>query len=201
MAFRLSIPGSNLETMKRGRSFSNLQEALEAEAKESTNNENQAKKKFKNGALCLLSMKKLEKHLPIQKVRVVVGTWNMNCQIPPSGYFTEYLAMNVKSRPDIFVFGTQESVDDTRALDIKLQEALGPSHVLYHSTSLGALHLSVFLRRSLIWFTSIPETDNYSTRIGKMIKTKGAVAIAFMLFGTSFLFVNSHLTAHDDKIE
>lgn len=38
-------------------------------------------------------------------------------------------------------------------------------------------------------------------RPGTAFRTKGAVAIAFMLFGTSFLFVTSHLTAHAEKVK
>lgn len=41
-----------------------------------------------------------------------------------------------------------------------------------------------------------PEEANIATRPGSMIKTKGAVAICFMFFGTSILFVNSHLTGN-----
>ena len=71
--------------------------------------------------------------------------------------------------------------------------------MLYHSAVLGTLHLAIFLRRDLIWFCSIPDVDSFSTRPGAQFKTKGAVAVAFILFGTSFLFVNAHLTAHQEN--
>ena len=58
----------------------------------------------------------------------------------------------------------------------------------------------MFLRRDLVWFCSIPEVDSFSTRPGTQFKTKGAVGMAFILFGTSFLFVNSHLTAHEENV-
>ena len=48
-------------------------------------------------------------------------------------------------------------------------------------------------------YCSVPETDSFNTRPGVQFRTKGAVATAFLLFGTSFLFVNSHLTAHQDN--
>ena len=38
--------------------------------------------------------------------------------------------------------------------EIRLQETLGPSHVLYHSVSYGCLHLAIFIRRDLVWFCS-----------------------------------------------
>ncbi|XP_023336477.1 72 kDa inositol polyphosphate 5-phosphatase, partial [Eurytemora carolleeae] len=55
-------------------------------------------------------------------------------------------------------------------------------------------------RRDLIWYCSIPEDDSFSTRPGAQFKTKGALAVAFIIFGTSFIFVNSHLTAHQFSV-
>lgn len=40
-----------------------------------------------------------------------------------------------------------------------------------------------------------------SVRPGTAFRTKGAVATSFMIFGTSFLFVTAHLTAHQEKVK
>ena len=75
--------------------------------------------------------------------------------------------------PDLLVIGTQETFpektewevwmmtiwlqyDDNlitmvnNATQVRLQDTLGPSHVLFHSASLGTLHLTVFLRYIMI---------------------------------------------------
>lgn len=46
--------------------------------------------------------------------------------------------------PEIVVIGTQESYPDRGSWEVTLQETLGPSHVLYHSSALGTIHLAVF---------------------------------------------------------
>lgn len=66
---------------------------------------------------------------------------------------------------------------------------------------LGTLHLAIFLRRDLIWYCSVPEDSSLSVRPGTAFRTKGAVASAFTIFGTSFLFVTAHLTAHQEKVK
>ena len=58
--------------------------------------------------------------------------------------------------------------------EILLQETLGPSHVLFHSASHGALHLAVFIKRDLIWFCT-----------GKLVKIKKP-------YLTSLLMNNRH---------
>ena len=149
----------------------------------------------------MLGSEELERHLPGRKLRLFVGSWNMNGQTPPVYLADFLLPQNIEFVPDLLVIGSQECMGETREWEARLQDTLGPSHVLYHSHSLGTLHLAVFLRRELVWFCSVPEVDSFSTRPGANFKTKGAVAIAFILFGTSFLFVNSHLTAHQDNVQ
>ena len=153
------------------------------------------------GPTSLLGTGELERQFPDRTIRIFVGTWNMNGQVPPRHLSEFLLPHNLKYVPDLLVIGTQETFPEKGEWEVRLQDTLGPSHVLFHSTSLGTLHLSVFLRRDLIWYCSVPEDESFSTRPGAQFKTKGAVAIGFILFGTSFLFVNSHLTAHQDNVK
>jgi phosphatidylinositol-bisphosphatase len=47
----------------------------------------------------------------------------------------------------------------------------------------------------------VAEDSSFSVRPGTAFKTKGAVAIGFMIFGTSYLFITAHLTAHLGKVK
>ncbi|XP_017768616.1 PREDICTED: 72 kDa inositol polyphosphate 5-phosphatase [Nicrophorus vespilloides] len=153
------------------------------------------------GTNALLGSKELEKTLPRREIHIFVGTWNMNGQNPPKELNDFVLPISMEHVPDVLVFGTQESCSERYEWESSLQETIGPSHVLFHSVSLGTLHIAVFLRRDLIWYSSVPEESCISVRPGSAFKTKGAVASAFMIFGTSFLFVNTHLTAHQEKVK
>ncbi|XP_066603443.1 inositol polyphosphate 5-phosphatase E isoform X4 [Prorops nasuta] len=149
----------------------------------------------------LLGSLELEKVLPNRELKIFIGTWNMNGQTPPKELNDFMLPSDVEMIPDMLAIGTQESCSERNEWEAALQETLGPSHVLLSSANLGTLHLALFIRRDLIWFVSIPEEDSFSTRTGTAFRTKGAVALALMLFGTSFLFVTAHLTAHQDKVK
>ncbi|XP_011874356.1 PREDICTED: uncharacterized protein LOC105565624 isoform X2 [Vollenhovia emeryi] len=149
----------------------------------------------------LLGSVELEKVLPNRELKIFIGTWNMNGQVPPKELNDFMLPCDIETVPDLLAIGTQESCSERNEWEAALQETLGPSHVLLTSSNLGTLHLALFIRRDLIWFCSIPEEDSFSTRTGTAFRTKGAVAIALMIFGTSFLFVTAHLTAHQDKVK
>ncbi|KAL1115935.1 hypothetical protein AAG570_005430 [Ranatra chinensis] len=149
----------------------------------------------------LLGSIELEKVLPSREVRIYVATWNMNGQAPPQGLNPLLLPDGLEHVPDIVAIGTQESYPERFQWEVTMQETLGPSHVLFHSLAFGTLHLAVFLRRDLIWFCSVAEESSFSVRPGTAFRTKGALGIAFYLFGTSFLFITCHLTAHQDKVK
>uniref|UniRef100_A0A1I8Q307 phosphoinositide 5-phosphatase n=1 Tax=Stomoxys calcitrans TaxID=35570 RepID=A0A1I8Q307_STOCA len=153
------------------------------------------------GSSSLFGPSELNRVLPNKEVTIFVGTWNMNGQSPPKEMNDFVLPPNVEHVPDIVAIGTQESSPDRFEWEVTIQETLGPSHVLFHSTTLGTLHLAVYMRRDLIWYCSAPEDANMSVRTGSAFRTKGAVAISFCLFGTSMLFVTSHLTAHQQKVK
>lgn len=69
---------------------------------------------------------------------------------------------------------------------------------------LELLIIPVFQRDSRIlsiYLFLVPEESSFSTRPGTAFRTKGAVAISFSLFGSSILFITSHLTAHVEKVK
>ncbi|PKU34354.1 protein transport protein sec16a isoform x3 [Limosa lapponica baueri] len=93
-----------------------------------------------------------------------------------------------------------KDVRSRREWEIRLQETLGPHYVMLYSAAHGVLYMSVFIRRDLIWFCSEVEYATVTTRIVSQIKTKGALGICFTFFGTSFLFITSHFTSGDSKV-
>ncbi|CAG9094088.1 unnamed protein product [Plutella xylostella] len=149
----------------------------------------------------LLGAAELEHVFPDREVTIFVGTWNMNGQAPPQDLADFIFPKEVEHVPDIFAIGTQESFSERTEWEITIQEVLGPTHLLIHSHYLGTLHLTIFIRRDLIWYCSLPEDANLSVRPGTAFRTKGAVAISFALFGSTFLFVTAHLTAHQEKVK
>lgn len=53
--------------------------------------------------------------------------------------------------PDILSFGTQESFSEKFEWEVSLQETIGPSHILFHSVSLGKFfkQYSFYLLKSM----------------------------------------------------
>ncbi|GAB6021930.1 inositol polyphosphate 5-phosphatase, variant 2 [Chamberlinius hualienensis] len=151
----------------------------------------------------LLGAGNLSSHFPDHSLTLFVGTYNVNetASLPSSDLSDFLLPESVDDVPDLYAIGTQENTLQRFDWEVCLQETIGLSHVLLHSALVGTLHLAVFIRKELIWFCSEPEEGVILTRQGSMIKTKGAVAIALQIFGTSFLFVNSHLTAHEENVK
>lgn len=159
------------------------------------------------GQDALLGEDELFRYFPNGRVSIFVCTWNQNRKRAPMNLNDLLLPDQLVYMPDIYAIGIQEAfssqTDYLRDWEIELQTTLGPNHVLLHSCSLGVLHLALFVRRDLIWFCSTPEESVYNSRSmpTNMIKTKGAVSIAFRFFGTSFMFTNCHFPAHENRLK
>ena len=150
----------------------------------------------------ILGSDELSRYFPSGKVNIMLITWNMAGNEPPKELDDLLLPETMKYVPDIYAIALQEADhSELKELETRMQTTIGPSHVLLHSVIHGVLCLAIFVRRDIIWFFSIPEDDVYNSRHAaiNMIKTKGAVAISFQFFGTSFLFVCSHLPAHAER--
>ncbi|XP_075705536.1 phosphatidylinositol polyphosphate 5-phosphatase type IV-like isoform X2 [Rhinoderma darwinii] len=143
------------------------------------------------GSSAVIGAKELDCCFPNRRLRLYVATWNMEGKEFPQNL--EDLLLPSDDTKDIYVIGVQEGCPNRREWEIKLQETLGPHYVLYHSSGLGVLYLTIFIRRELIWFCSEVEHTHVTTRLFHHVKTKGALGVAFTVFGTSFLFINSHM--------
>lgn len=78
----------------------------------------------------------------------------MNGEAPPHQLNDFMLPKSLEHVPDIIAIGTQEAYPERFEWEVKIQETIGPSHVLFHSASLGTIHLAIFIRRDLLWFCS-----------------------------------------------
>ncbi|KAH8859504.1 72 kDa inositol polyphosphate 5-phosphatase [Schistosoma japonicum] len=99
----------------------------------------------------------------------------------------------------IYAICIQECSSDKNELLIRLQAAVGIKHVLFTYATHGTLALMIFLNRDLIWYTSVPQSVGVTTSAA--VRTKGAVAICFILFGTSLLFLSAHFKASHSNCE
>ena len=59
------------------------------------------------------------------------------------------------------------------------------------------MRLRIFVRMELVDEVTDMETGAENTGLGHVIANKGGQAIKFRLRGTSFVFVSSHLAAHE----
>ncbi|XP_077140920.1 phosphatidylinositol polyphosphate 5-phosphatase type IV [Ranitomeya variabilis] len=149
----------------------------------------------------LLGAEELDRYFPERLLRVFIATWNMQGRKELPETLDDFLLPSDDDfAQDMYVIGVQEGSPDRREWEVRLQETLGPHYVLLHSSAHGVLYLSVFIRRDLIWFCSEVEYATVTTRIVSQIKTKGALAVSFTFFGTSFLLITSHFTSGDGKV-
>ncbi|XP_073468741.1 phosphatidylinositol 3,4,5-trisphosphate 5-phosphatase 2 isoform X2 [Aquarana catesbeiana] len=145
-------------------------------------------------------------------ISVFIGTWNMG-SVPPHKNLTSWISskglgktldeMAVTIPHDIYVFGTQEnSVADKEWVDFLRGMLKDCTEVDYRPVAMQSLwniKIVVLVRAEHENRITHISTSSVKTGIANTLGNKGAVGISFMFNGTSFGFVNCHLTSGNEK--
>ncbi|XP_069496391.1 phosphatidylinositol 3,4,5-trisphosphate 5-phosphatase 2 isoform X2 [Ambystoma mexicanum] len=145
-------------------------------------------------------------------ISVFIGTWNMG-SVPPQKNITSWFGskglgktldeMSVTIPHDIYVFGTQEnSVADKDWIDFLRGVLKDCTEIEYRSIavqSLWNIKIAVLVKPEHENRISHISTSSVKTGIANTLGNKGAVGVSFMFNGTSFGFVNCHLTSGNEK--
>uniref|UniRef100_A0A8C3CFK6 phosphatidylinositol-3,4,5-trisphosphate 5-phosphatase n=1 Tax=Cairina moschata TaxID=8855 RepID=A0A8C3CFK6_CAIMO len=145
-------------------------------------------------------------------ITVFIGTWNMGAAPPPKKISSWFLSKGQgKTRDDtadyiphdIYVIGTQEDPQGEKewleTLRQSLQEITSISFKVIAIHTLWNIRIVVLAKPEHENRISHICTNNVKTGIANTLGNKGAVGVSFMFNGTSFGFVNSHLTSGSEK--
>ncbi|GFN73980.1 hypothetical protein PoB_000048600 [Plakobranchus ocellatus] len=150
----------------------------------------------------------------VDNVSIFVGTWNMGKSAPCES-LKFWLKCNGEGKSkdrvlsrlphDVYVIGTQESAmtekDWINTIKAGLKASLNLDVDLLESSSLWGLRTLVFINpRHRNKFSHIQKAS-VRTGIANALGNKGAVALSFMLSGTSFCFINAHLASGEERLE
>ncbi|KAF7666066.1 hypothetical protein LDENG_00118300 [Lucifuga dentata] len=146
-------------------------------------------------------------------ISIFIGTWNMGSVPPPKSVASWVLCrglgktldeMTVTIPHDLYVFGTQEnSVCDrewVESLRATLKEQTELDYKPIAVQTLWNIKLAVLVKPEHENRISHVGMSSVKTGIANTLGNKGAVGVSFMFNGTSFGFVNCHLTSGNEKI-
>ncbi|XP_027865120.1 inositol polyphosphate phosphatase-like 1b [Xiphophorus couchianus] len=146
-------------------------------------------------------------------VSVFVGTWNMGGSPPPRTLQSWVTCCGLGHTPDestallphdIYALGTQENPQGEREWTEQIKATLRSytqiNFKLVAVQSLWNMRLAVFVNPEHESRVSHVNTASVKTGLGNTLGNKGGVGVSFLFNGTSFGFVNCHLTSGSDKV-
>lgn len=146
-------------------------------------------------------------------ITIFIGTWNMGSVPAPKCTASWVLCrglgktldeMTVTIPHDLYVFGSQEnSVCDREwieSLRTLLKEQTELDYKVIAIQTLWNIKLAVLVKPEHENRISHVGMSSVKTGIANTLGNKGAVGVSFMFNGTSFGFVNCHLTSGNEKI-
>ncbi|KAM9316457.1 phosphatidylinositol 3,4,5-trisphosphate 5-phosphatase 1 [Gastrophryne carolinensis] len=169
----------------------------------------------KREGFCQLLQQMKNKHsdqLEPDMLTIFTGTWNMGDAPPPKNITSWFLCKGQgKTRDetadyiehDIYVIGTQEdSLNEKEWVEIllrSLHEITTAEYKLITIQTLWNIRIVILAKQEHAHRISHVCTNSVKTGIANTLGNKGAVGASFMFNGTSFGFINSHLTSGSEK--
>ncbi|XP_039976189.1 inositol polyphosphate phosphatase-like 1b isoform X2 [Xiphias gladius] len=170
----------------------------------------------KRDSFCQLLQMMKTRHSQLSEpdmVSVFVGTWNMGGSPPPRSLQTWVTCCGLGHTPDestallphdIYALGTQENPQGEREWTEHIKATLRSyTHIDFKQVtvqSLWNMKLAVFVKPEHESCISHVNTASVKTGLGNTLGNKGAVGVSFLFNGTSFGFVNCHLTSGSEKV-
>ncbi|XP_057705930.1 inositol polyphosphate phosphatase-like 1b isoform X2 [Corythoichthys intestinalis] len=170
----------------------------------------------KGDAFCQLIQLMKTKHSKLSEpdvISVFVGTWNMGGSPPPRSLQSWVTCCGLGHTPDestallphdIYALGTQENPQGEREWAEHVKATLrSHTHIDFKQVavqSLWNMRLAVFVKPEHERRINHVSTASVKTGLGNTLGNKGAVGVSFNFNGTSFGFVNCHLTSGSEKV-
>ncbi|XP_077387269.1 inositol polyphosphate phosphatase-like 1b isoform X1 [Festucalex cinctus] len=170
----------------------------------------------KGDAFCQLIQLMKSRHSELSEpdvISVFVGTWNMGGSPPPRSLQSWVTCCGLGHTPDestaslphdIYALGTQENPQGEKEWAEHIKATLrSHTHIDFKQVavqSLWNMRLAVFVKPEHESRISHVSTASVKTGLGNTLGNKGAVGVSFHFSGTSFGFVNCHLTSGSEKV-
>ncbi|KAA8588783.1 hypothetical protein FQN60_010128 [Etheostoma spectabile] len=170
----------------------------------------------KRDAFCQLLQLMKTRHSQLKEpdlISVFVGTWNMGGSPPPRSLQSWVTCCGLGHTPDdstallphdIYALGTQENPQGEREWTEHIKATLRSyTHIDFKQVavqSLWNIRLAVFVKPEHESRISHVNTASVKTGLGNTLGNKGAVGVSLLFNGTSFGFVNCHLTSGSEKV-
>ena len=150
----------------------------------------------------------------VDQISVFVGTWNMGDKAPVQNICTWLqchgrgivVDQNIYAHPyDIYVIGTQESAmtekDWVNFIKKQIAQCGFAEIEVVEVCTMWGVRLVIIVQKKHHDSINRVQRSSVRTGIANTLGNKGAVGISFYFKGTSFCFINSHLTSGNERNE
>ena len=140
-----------------------------------------------------------------RELELLCVTWNLKGTTP-----SEPLTPLLPPGYDVYAIATQESCSSIQKSMVwnskkeweDMVSAQLPKHRMVTAATLGATHLIVMVRTTMVEEGALSDVRSatLATGFGNVMPNKGGAGICLRLYRTTLLFVSAHFTAHQHKV-